>query len=201
MCGDALNIQSVELLLAGEKPEMLHTDPPYGLADKWAGGTWGANPMYADAKKWDQPLEQGDVDWMLTLAPVVIVWGGNYYRMPASRCWLSWTKTQQMQTMADFELAYTNLDKVAKSWSGARNADGKRQHPTQKPVELIEWAMSIHADPQTVLDLFGGSGSTLIACEKSGRTSYLMELSPAYCDVIVARWEKYTGQKAELLNG
>lgn len=201
MCGDSINIQQVEALLDGSTVEMLHTDPPYGLGDRWTGGTWGANPMYADAKRWDQALEQSDVEWMLTLAPLCIVWGGNYYNMPASRCWLAWSKTQKMETMADFELAWTNFDKVAKEWDGARNADGKRQHPTQKPVELIEWAMSVHADPKSVLDLFGGSGSTLIACEKTNRRCFMMELDPHYCDVIVSRYLKYTGKKSVILNG
>jgi site-specific DNA-methyltransferase (adenine-specific) len=75
----------------------------------------------------------------------------------------------------------------------ARNGE----HPTMKPVELIEYCMSNSVVPGgLVLDLFGGSGSTLIACEKTGRNARLVELDPKYCDVIVARWEKYTGQKA-----
>lgn len=201
MCGDSTSIDAVEKMMNGEKADMVFTDPPYGLADKWSGGTWGAKPMYSDAKKWDQELDQTDIDWFITLAPVVIIWGGNYYKMPPSRCWLSWTKSQQMETMADFELAWTNMDKVAKSWTGARNADGKRSHPTQKPVALMEWGISNFTDPKNVLDLFGGSGSTLIACEKTQRNCFMMELDPKYCDVIVARWEKYTGQKAELING
>ena len=74
-------------------------------------------------------------------------------------------------------------------------------HPTMKPVELVEQAISHGSRPgQTVLDLFGGSGSTLIAAEKLGRASYLMELDPKYCDVIVKRWEDFTGKKAELVN-
>lgn len=79
---------------------------------------------------------------------------------------------------------------------------GKNEfHPTQKPVELPERAMRNSSKPEDmVLDLFGGSGSTLIAAEKIGRRSSLMELDPHYCDVIVARWEKYTGKKAELIN-
>lgn len=198
MCGDSTVLDDVDRLMNGEKADMVFTDPPYGLADKWSEGTWAANPMYSDAKKWDQPLEQTDIDWFITLAPLVVIWGGNYYKMPASRCWLSWNKTQQMETMADFELAWTNFDKVAKCWNGARNADGKRQHPTQKPVGLMEWALFVHSDPKVVLDLFGGSGSTLIACEKTNRRCFMMELDPHYCDVIVARWEKYTGKKAEL---
>ncbi len=198
LCGDSTDIAQVERLMNGEKADMVFTDPPYGLADKWSGGTWATNSMYADAKKWDQPLDQTDIDWIITLAPEIIIWGGNYYVMPPSRCWLSWTKSQQMETMADFELAWTNLDKVAKSWVGARNADGKRSHPTQKPVALMEWGLGF-SKGKNVLDLFGGSGSTLIACEKTKRKCFMMELDPHYCDVIVARWEKYTGLKAELI--
>lgn len=201
MCGDSTAKEDVDRLMAGEKADMVFTDPPYGLGDKWSGGTWATNPMYADAKKWDQPLKQIDIDRFITLAPIIIIWGANYYRMPPSRCWLSWTKSQKMETMADFELAWTNFDEVAKSWTGARNQDGKREHPTQKPVELMEWGMSIHADPKTVLDLFGGSGSTLIACEKTDRRCFMMEIDPHYCDVIVARWEAFTGKKAKLVSG
>lgn len=75
-------------------------------------------------------------------------------------------------------------------------------HPTQKPVELPERAIRNSSEQgNAVLDLFGGSGSTLIACEKTNRKAFLMELDPHYCDIIVARWEKFTGQKAELING
>jgi DNA modification methylase len=74
-----------------------------------------------------------------------------------------------------------------------------RVHPTQKPVALAEWCFEHYAKPgDSVLDLFGGSGSTLIACEKSGRRCFMMELSPAYCDVIIRRWEEYSGKKAIL---
>ena len=74
-------------------------------------------------------------------------------------------------------------------------------HPTVKPVELIEYCLGSHKNKKIVLDLFAGSGSTLIACEKTGRIAHLMELDPKYCDVIVKRWEDFTGQKAELING
>ena len=75
-------------------------------------------------------------------------------------------------------------------------------HPTMKPVELVEQAIDHGSrSGQIVLDLFGGSGSTLIAAEKTGRVARLIELDPKYCDVIVKRWEDFTGQKAELING
>jgi len=75
-----------------------------------------------------------------------------------------------------------------------------RLHPTQKPVELIIWSLD-KVNPKGVIDLFLGSGSTLIACEKTKHQCYGMEIDPHYCDVAVKRWEDYTGQKAELLNG
>lgn len=84
-------------------------------------------------------------------------------------------------------------------WSMSRGATGKYVHPTQKPVELIERALENSSKAgDIVIDCFGGSGSTLIACEKTGRHSHLMELDPKYCDVIVKRWQDFTGQKATL---
>lgn len=87
-------------------------------------------------------------------------------------------------------------------WSLSRGATGEYVHPTQKPVELIERALGNSSKAgDVVLDSFGGSGSTLIACEKTGRSARLMDLDPKYCDVIIKRWEDFTGQKAELLHG
>lgn len=84
-------------------------------------------------------------------------------------------------------------------WYMSRGATGEYVHPTQKPVELIERALGNSSRPgHSVLDVFGGSGSTLIACEKTGRIARLMELDPKYVDVIVTRWQNYTGQRATL---
>ena len=81
------------------------------------------------------------------------------------------------------------------------NEDGRNEfHPTQKPVALAAKAIQNH-DAKSVLDLFGGSGSTLIACEQTNRVCYMMELDPKYCDVIIARWEKLTGETAVLVEG
>lgn len=82
-------------------------------------------------------------------------------------------------------------------WQFVKKSDGT--HPTQKPISLLEHHIKFSSDPgQKVLDLFGGSGSTLIACEKTNRKCFMMELDPHYCDVIVARWEKFTGKTAVL---
>ncbi len=79
------------------------TDPPYGLGDRWQGGTWGAAPMYADAKRWDQAIDTDLLAAVIRGGRHAIIWGANYYTVPPSRCWLSWVKSSRMATMADFE--------------------------------------------------------------------------------------------------
>ena len=87
-------------------------------------------------------------------------------------------------------------------WKFSRETRSEYVHPTQKPVDLIERALKNSSKSgDCILDLFGGSGSTLIACHKTNRDAYLMELDPKYCDVIVKRWENFTGDKAELIQG
>jgi hypothetical protein len=126
-------------------------------------------------------------------------------KLPASRCWLVWDK-ENTGTFADAELAWTNQDKITKlfrhQWSGLMKASERgerRVHPTQKPVALAEWVIeTLGAKAKAVIDLFLGSGSTLIACERLKKQCLGMELSPAYVDVAVMRWQNFTGQKARL---
>ena len=204
-CGDSTDEGNIQKLLAKagvDKVGMVWADPPYGLADRWTGGTWGSNPMYGDAKKWDQKLSQASIDSLVNFCPVVIIWGANYYTVPSSRCWLAWVKSQQMETMADFELAWTNLDKVSKSFVGARNMDGKREHPTQKPAALAVWAFEKYGNSDDVIfDPFLGSGMSIIAAQQMGGTRRVVgfELSPEYCTIILNRFEAFTGINAELV--
>ena len=143
--------------------------------------------------------------------PRQVWWGANYYchALPQSNNWFVWDKRVEVKmtdTQSDCELAW-----VKSKWSSVRifrhlwkgfNKDSERNqprvHPTQKPVSIPKRAIGNHK-ADIVLDLFGGSGSTLIACEKIGRHARLMELDPKYCDVIVKRWEEFTGKKAVLL--
>lgn len=139
--------------------------------------------------------------------PIIALWGGNYFadHLPPSRCWLIWDK-ETNGNFGDGELAWTNQDKririLRHQWSGlikASERNQKRVHPTQKPVALAEWvADTIAPKATTVLDLFLGSASTLIAAENRGLTCFGMELSPAYIDVAISRWEKVSGLKATL---
>lgn len=139
--------------------------------------------------------------------PILVLWGGNYFcdKLPPSRCWLVWDK-ENTGTFADAELAWTNVDKVVKlfrhQWSGLIKASEKgerRVHPTQKPIALAEWVFTTVApQAKTVIDLFLGSASTLVAAERQGLSCFGMEMSEAYVDVALLRWQNLTGQKAIL---
>ena len=139
-----------------------------------------------------------------------IIFGGNYFTdfLAPSRCWVVWDK-QNTGNFADAELAWTSYDKGVKLYhylwnglcrAGSREIEGKtRVHPTQKPVGmLMDILRDFTREGDIVLDCFGGSGSTLIACEQLNRKCRMMELDPHYCDVIVKRWEDLTGQTAVL---
>ena len=176
-----------EILPHLPKVDLVLTDPPYGLADRWTGGTWGAAPMYEDAKRWDRDIPIDAVIAMLSLGTNSIIWGGNLYPLPPSRCWLSWEKSSKMSTLADFELAWTSFDRPSKQWLEDRNPDGKREHPTQKPLSLFLWCLGFAPDASTILDPFMGSGTTLRAAKDLGRRCIGIEIEERYCEIAVKR--------------
>jgi DNA modification methylase len=167
------------------------------------------------------------VDAVLRInADEVFMWGADYYAelLPNRNdgAWIVWDKRANGNGDDDedyqsdkmygscFELCWSKRkhkrDIARVKWAGVfgteQEPEHKRFHPTQKPVKLSSWFIDrFSKEGETVLDLFGGSGSTLIACEQLGRTCYMMELDPHYCDVIIQRWENLTGEKAVLLNG
>ena len=227
LCGDSTSAEDVGRLMDGEKADLLLTDPPYGInivntgrvgIDAPAGfGKVGTRGMvkartYHNIEGDDHPFDPRP---FLDLAPVVMLFGGNNFasRLPDSPAWLVWDKKAEKgadhNNFSDVELVWTNLKQKScpiyrHLWSGLlregdRNVELKdRVHPTQKPVGLIAAILSDHSNPGALcLDPFLGSGTTLVACEQLGRTCYGMEISPQYCQVIIDRWEKLTGQKAE----
>ena len=140
----------------------------------------------------------------------IIFWGGNYFAnaLPVSSCWLIWDKREGIPSnnFADCEIAYTTFKKPSRIyrhlWSGLlrkgnRKSEGlKRLHPTQKPVGLhANIITDFSKTNNSILDLFGGSGSTLIACEQTNRNCYMMELDPVYVSVILERWETLVNKK------
>lgn len=199
LCGDATKKEDVDLLMDGKKADMVFTDPPYGMdAVKNSG-------VLKD--KYKNILNDDSINTAIQSFNLIkddipsIWWGANYYAnsLPNKSCWLVWDKNNGKSDQMDCELAWTNLKGVTRQYTQASEKKN-RVHPTQKPVELIEWCFDkIKGD--IVHDPFLGSGSTLIACEKTNRKCYGMELDPHYCDVIVKRWEEFTGKKAILNKG
>lgn len=167
------------------------TDPPYGLGKRMQGGTWGAQKHNEGFLKWDLESPQWLPEY-IGQTPA-IVWGGNYFNFGASRCWLIWDKVNAVPTMADFEMAWTNLDKPAarKSLPVGRVAHG---HPTEKPVRLMRWCLEKIPDAETILDSFMGSGTTLVACQKLGRRGTGIEIDPEYFEIACKRVDEATRQ-------
>ena len=154
------------------------------------------------------------------------LWGADYFAelLPNKNdgSWVVWDKRANGNDDVEedyssdkmygscFELCWSKnrhkRDIARVKWAGVfgteQEFDRRRHHPTQKPIKLSTWFIERYSkEDETILDLFGGSGSTLIACEQLDRTCYMMELDPKYCDVIIDRWEQFTGEKAVLLNG
>lgn len=200
LCGDSTKKEDVERLMGGKKESAIITDPPYGIGKLMSGGTWAKknDAQFSMMREWDATTSQGFFDFIKARNVPSVVWGGNYFSTPPSRCWLAWNKPE-FPTMSSVELAWTNTDQNAKRIDCARahQVDGEKKHATQKPIKVMAWSMEFVPDG-LILDPFLGSGTTLIAAEQLGRRCYGMEISPAYCDVIVARWEKLTGKKGKL---
>ena len=160
------------------------TDPPYGIYSK--GGKWGKKA----AHYWDKAA--AEVSPLLKLAPLVAIWGGNYFALPPSRGWLSWWKPDRVPSAADMELCWTNQDMNARSikWSIAATNAERVGHPTQKPVRVMAWTLEQLGVPKgaTVLDPYMGSGSTGIACIRLGMNFIGIERDAAHyktaCDRI-----------------
>ena len=213
MCGDSTSIDDVEDLVDGVTIDMVYTDPPYGISHSGKGIT--ANGV--EGNNFGEILGDDDISIAVdsfnlcqSMYPNAfhIFWGANYYAscLINGYGWIVWDKQREGNTFSGAELAYVNkgvrVDVFRHMWHGMVKASEhgqKRVHPTQKPTALAKWCFDNYGKPQTVLDLFGGSGSTLIACEETKKNCLMMELDPKYCDVIVKRWEDFTGKKAELV--
>lgn len=217
MCGDSTSIDAVDKLTAGATIDIVHTDPPYGIQEKGmredrGGSSLGSNSKLPDFddETTDAAREAFNVCAAMGIARQVW-WGANYYAhaLPETASWLVWDKRveeKQKNTESDCELAWVKSKWASVRifrhlWKGAMKdseRSDKRIHPTQKPVALVEWVFDYFREGSTVLDLFGGSGSTLIACERRQKQAFLMEKEPYYADVIVRRWQDFTGKQAVL---
>ena len=203
-------IDDVEKLMNGEKADMVFTDPPYGidLDTNYVSNKAVKGNTYKKIIDDDKDFNAGMLcEYFGNIEQ--FWWGANYYQgtLPKGGSWVVWDKSNEAQDKAigsDFEICYSTKhhknSMYRKLWKGftAKEIDEKRVHPTQKPIDMVVWFFSKWGEGQNVADLFLGSGTTLIACEKTNRKCYGMELDEHYCDVIVERWQKFTGKEAIL---
>ena len=182
-----------EILPTLGKVDAVVTDPPYGIASTWKGGSghgWGkAKAEGVLRNEWDAATPDAHtLDLMREASREQIIWGGNYFPLPPSRCWYVWNKPERGFTLAEAELAWTSFDNVVRVFDAPRS-EPDRQHPTQKPVALMAWCVG-KIKGSTVLDPFMGSGTTGVACVNLGRKFIGIEIEPRYFDIACRRIEE-----------
>ena len=215
MCGDATNREDVMRLIGNDKVNLVLTDPPYGInIQNKDGSQSGRNicrGIHYPSAKYPKMINDDDVQCardnyqiLKDMCDKMILWGANNFTdvLPCSNGWLVWDKRIRLKnSYGHCELAWTNVVSAvryyAHEWSGCfREGNVKlnprpRVHVCQKPVELhMRILEDFSQSDDVILDCFGGSGTTLIACEMTGWKCLMMELSPEYCDVIRERYMK-----------
>ena len=228
LCGDATQIEAVEKVLAGGLADMVFSDPPYNvnygatMKDKLRGKKRkianddlgnGFERFLRDACTNILAVTKGAIYICMSSSELHTLYrafteaGGHW------STFIIWAKNTFTMGRSDYQRQYEPIlygwkEGTDHYWCGARDQGdvwfvkkpvANDLHPTMKPVELVERAIRNSSKSRdTVLDPFAGSGSTLIACEKTGRRARLMEIDPPYCDVVISRWESHTGKKAVL---
>jgi hypothetical protein len=231
MCGNSNLLVDVNKLLNGLTSVYGLHDPPYGTMVNGVqiirpdGVMGGDNRKKKDnetnfnwkenSKKYKQLSGDDQVFYpnlVIKMTPDCLLWGANYYcdKLPISKGWIIWDKKggyDWHDNYSDYEMAWTPFNKAwiyRYLWAGmVREGERvERYHPTQKPIELyVNIINDLFKDPRVIVDLFAGSGTTLLACEELKRPSYNMEIDPYYCNIIIQRYEEKTGDAAKLISG
>jgi DNA modification methylase len=220
MCGDSTKTGDVEKLMDGKKADMVFTDPPYGMdLDTDYSKIKGSAKLRKEnpdlpiliGRKWNKVVGDDkpfNASFLIDFAEEVFLWGADYYNdtLPnfgKDGSWFVWDKRSEETDVIignTFELCWSkNKHKrqiIRYKWVGVLGMSGqdsnKRLHPTMKPIQVCSFFINNYSKPEMIiLDLFGGSGSTLIACEQTNRICYMMEIDPHYCDVIRKRYENF----------
>jgi DNA modification methylase len=196
LCGDCLAL--LPGLEAGSVDAVV-TDPPYGIgAGEMSLGKWRTSRMVKS--DWDKV--PGEIGPLLEMDVPTVIWGGNYFDLPPSRCWLVWDKGNGFRgrDFAECELAWTNVDTntcIFQHDPLARGDYRDKLHPTQKPIALMAWCIERFTHPgDTVLDPFMGSGTTGVACVKLGRNFIGIERDPGYFAIAQKRIAEAQAQPA-----
>lgn len=179
----------LEILPHLPKVDAVITDPPYGIGFAAQPTKWQRRAGH-ESMAWDNQIAP-ELARLLDLGKVQIVWGGNYYRLPPSRGWLSWFKPDAPPSMAHFELAWTNQERNARQISCSISETNPERvwHPTQKPLRVMRWCLEQAGLPSVTLDPFMGSGTTGVACMNLGRKFIGIEIEPKYFDIACERIE------------
>lgn len=182
----------LEILPTLPRVDAVVTDPPYGMGDKLRiGGFKKWSVMRANGTPWDDEAPSV-VQLFPDLAAQAIIWGGQFYPLPMQRGWLVWNKIIRNFSTSVCELAWTNLDQPVDcfDYSHGQLATEGKQHPTQKPLPLMQWCIGFLPDAETILDPFMGSGTTGVACVNLGRKFIGIEIEPRYFDIACRRIEE-----------
>jgi len=193
----------MDILPTLSKVDAVITDPPYGINEN--------NKKVASRGKLAAPKDYGDFDWdkapptenlielIRTKGQHQAFFGGNYFTLPPTSCWLVWDKLNGDNDFADCELVWTNWHKAVRRlqwrWNGMiRQGNEERYHPTQKPLEVMKWVITLCPKSETILDPFMGSGTTGVAAIQLGRKFIGIEREPKYFDIACKRIEQATAQ-------
>jgi len=183
--------------------DLVLTDPPYGIGsilDRTPGGEW-LKHFGNGAPVWDTTTVDDGISKAVTISKIAVVWGGQFYKLPPSRCWLIWNKIVRNWSSGTCEMAWTNMDApndVFDYSHGQLAQEGKHYHPTQKPLPLFRWCILKvlkQIEIGSILDPFAGSGTTLIAAKKSGRNAIGIEIDESYCEIAAKRLDGRSTKK------
>lgn len=203
LCGDSTDSEQVAKLMNGENADMVFADPPYGINNSGKGisGATEGNDFGVILGDSDVSVAIDSFKLIKSIFPksIMIFWGANYYPsiLDNGHGWLIWDKEREGNIFSGAEIAYVNkgirVDVFRHQWHGmikASESGEKRLHPTQKPVALVSWCFENYKVGNNILDIFLGSGSTMVAAHQLNRKCYGMELDPKYCQVIIDRMHK-----------
>lgn len=193
------------IIPALDRFDLLLTDPPYGIgadagqrsrAGKRNGRSLTVSSDYGETNWDEKPADKSTIDLARASADQQVIWGGNFFELPPSRCWLVWDKDNGANDYADCELAWTNIDmpirRITYRWHGMFQepmvAKERRVHPTQKPETVMRWAIAqARGAVRSIIDPYMGSGTTLVAAKRAGIRSVGIERERIYCELAVER--------------